>query len=223
MAERPYYEAYDERYRIAHAAGVRWMGDEPSPIVRETLEKYGVSRRRPILELGCGEGRDAEPLLADGYDLLATDVSPEAIRSCRQRLPAYAARFQTLDFLKGSLERRFAFIYAIAVLHMLVPDSDRAAFYRFIREHLEPGGLALIGSMGDGEHERQSDIRRAFELQERESGAGVLRVPSTSCRIVGFPTLERELTENGLQLVERGLCSMEPQFDRMMTVVVRQA
>ena len=121
--------------------------------------------------------------------------------------------------------RRSAFdhVYAIAVLHMLVPDTDRAAFYRFIREHLEPGGLALIGSMGDGEHERQSDIRRAFELQERESGAGVLRVPSTSCRIVGFPTLERELADNGLQPVERGLCSMEPQFDQMMTVVVRQA
>lgn len=148
--DRPYYEAYEERYRRAHAAGVRWMGDAPSGIVAETIERYSITADDPILELGCGEGRDAAPLLSAGFQVLATDISPEAIRYCRALFPQFAGRFRILDCLHGALDERFSFIYAIALLHMFVPDEDRRAFYRFIREHLRPGGLALIGSMGDG-------------------------------------------------------------------------
>lgn len=223
MPDRPYYEAYDERYRIAHAAGLRWMGGAPSAVVRETLEKYGVSRTDPILELGCGEGRDAEPLLRDGFSLLATDVSPEAIRYCRERSQGYADRFRILDCLRGELDESYSFIYAIAVLHMLVTDEDRSSFYRFIREHLKPDGLALIGTMGDGEREMSSDPTRAFELQERDSEIGPIRVAATSCRVVSFPVFEREIRENGLLLVEKGVCSVEPEFDRMMFAVVKRA
>ena len=124
MPDRPYYEAYDERYLIAHAAGLRWMGGAPSAIVRETLEKYGISHNDTILELGCGEGRDAEPLLREGFSLLATDVSQEAIRYCRERFPGNSDRFRVLDCLRGELDESFSFIYAIAVLHMLIPDAD---------------------------------------------------------------------------------------------------
>lgn len=59
----------------------------------------------------------------------------------------------------------FDFIYAIAVVHMLVLDEDRDGFYRFIYNHLKPEGLALICTMGDGEYEVKSDINQAFDIQ----------------------------------------------------------
>ena len=52
------------------------MGDAPSGIVLETVRKYGLEREQPMLELGCGEGRDAVPLLKNGYHLLAKCPSP---------------------------------------------------------------------------------------------------------------------------------------------------
>ena len=219
---KQYYNAYDERYKTAHEKGVNWAGSEPTPIVLELLRRYGIGPERPILEIGCGEGRDARALLARGYDLLATDVSPEAIRCCRAALPEHAECFQVLDCLTEKLDRRFDFIYAVAVIHMLVLDGDRAGFCRFLRDHLAPGGLGLICSMGDGEFEMQSDVSRAFELQERDHPSGKMRVAATSCRMVSMEHFRRELTENGLEIVESGLTASPPEFDSMLYAVVRR-
>ncbi len=222
MSGRSYYEAYDERYLIAHAAHFRWMGDVHSAIVSEVMHKYEISAEKAMLELGCGEGRDAAVLLKRSCNLLATDVSPEAIRFCRETMPEYADHFQVLDCVKGTYGRTFDFIYAIALLHMLVSDEDRQCFYRFIRDHLSENGIALIGSMGDGEREMQSDTAHAFDLQERNSPIGKIKVTATSCRIVSFRGMEREIKGNGLQLIEKGICAIEPEFDSMMYAVVRK-
>ena len=57
MMERKYYEAYDDRYRQVHSQNLQWFYDDPSPVVTQTIEEFGISRQDLILELGCGEGR----------------------------------------------------------------------------------------------------------------------------------------------------------------------
>lgn len=221
---RPYYKAYEDRYRQIHGLGLQWASDRPSPIVAQTMDGVRLSPAARLLEIGCGEGRDAAPLLEQGHDLLATDVSADAVAYCRRKFPRYAARFRVLDCLRDSLEGNFDFIYAVAVVHMLVRDEDRAGFYRFIREHLAPGGTALVGTMGDGSTERCSDPRDAFALQERvhEETGRTVRVAGTSCRMVGFAAWERELDENGLAVQEKGLTAVEPDFPQMMYAVAKR-
>ena len=160
-----YYEAYDLRYKQIHQQHLQWASDTPSPIVGEVLGRYPLPEGARILEIGCGEGRDALDLLRRGLDVLATDVSPEAVAFCQQKASDFEEHFQVLDCIAGTMEETFDFIYAVAVLHMLVLEEDRQAFYRFIRSHLKPQGLALICTMGDGETEAQSDIGTAFEPQ----------------------------------------------------------
>lgn len=222
---RKYYEAYDDRYIQVHARKLQWASDAPSPIVLQTVERCGITTDDAVLELGCGEGRDAFHLLEKGYSLTATDLSAEAVRYCRERWPEYASRFQVLDCLKGELEQKFSFIYAVAVIHMLVEDADRAGFYRFIREHLTDTGIALICTMGDGTIDRSSDISTAFDLQERthtESGEKLL-LAGTSCRMVQWDTFLGELDASGFSLAEWGLTSAEPDFPVMMYAVVRKS
>lgn len=222
--EPNYYEAYDLRYRQIHQQHLQWSSETPTPIVAEILQQYPLSHEAKLLEIGCGEGRDAIPLLEKGMDLLATDISPEAIRYCRERMPAFADRFQVLDCIGGEWPGTFDLIYAVAVLHMLVMDSDRRAFYRFIREHLKPDGLGLVCTMGDGLMECQSDIRTAFEDQERvhgESGKKV-RIAGTSCRIVSFASFEKELADNGLKVIQKGLTAAPPDFSQMLYALVRK-
>lgn len=225
MSERKYYHAYDDRYRQVHEKNLRWMSEEPSPIVAETIREFAISRQAEMLELGCGEGRDAIPLLRQGYGLLATDISPEAIAFCQKEAPEYAAQFCTLDCVSDKLDLRFDFIFAIAVLHMLVPDEDRNAFYSFIRSHLKAEGIALIGTMGDGVFERQSDIRTAFDLQERihEQTGTPVQIAGTSCRTVSSETFDAELKNNGLAVIRQGITAVEPDFPQMMFAVVKRA
>ena len=221
--ERKYYEAYDDRYRQVHGEELQWFADSPSPIVAEVLEGFGVDGK--ILEIGCGEGRDARFLLERGFDVLATDVSPAAIGYARRRFPAFAGQFRVLDCLTENLEESFDFIYAVAVVHMLVPDGDRDGFYRFIRGHLKPGGIALIGTMGNGQMELQSDVARAFDLQDRVHGqtGRELRIAGTSCRVVSWETFRAELNRNGLRLREQGMTAVEPDFPQMMYAVVEKS
>lgn len=79
IESRHYYEAYDDRYRQVHGENLRWFMEEPSPIVGQVLSEYGIPDNAKLLEIGCGEGRDARFLLKRGYDVLATDVSAEAV------------------------------------------------------------------------------------------------------------------------------------------------
>lgn len=222
---RKYYEAYDDRYRQVHAAGLQWSSDEPTPIVAETLQKYEISPHGKLLELGCGEGRDAFFLLRRGYDLLASDISAEAVAYCRGRAPEFSEHFAVLDCASGQLDSRFDFIYAVAVLHMLVEDADRAAFYRFLRTHLAPDGLALVCTMGDGTLERSSDVRTAFDLLPRvhQASGAAMEIAGTSCRMVSFPTFAQELSQAGLHTVESGLTAAVPHFNSLMYAVLRRA
>lgn len=220
--EKEYYKAYEERYKTAHQKGVSWSSDKQSPIVMEIIRKYGMTPNHQLLEIGCGEGRDSRTVLNGGYPLRATDISEEAVKYCKSVMPEYEKNFSVLDCLSDDLDEVFDFIYGIAVVHMLVLDKDRDGFYQFIYQHLKEDGIALICTMGDGEVEMQSDIRRAYELQEREHESGKMMVAGTSCRMVSFKTLEEELKRNNLDIVESGITSALPDFNSLMYVVVKR-
>ena len=217
-----YYTAYNDRYLQVHARNLQWADSAPSPIVAETMKKYGVGENAAILELGCGEGRDAAYLLEQKYNVLATDVSPEAIRYCREKFSDYAEHFQVLDCVAGTLNAKFDFIYAVAVVHMLVEDNDRARFYGFLREHLNPGGVVLVCSMGDGEMTCRTDPSWAFSLQERQhSQTGqTLSIAATTCRMVSADEFRKEIEARGMYIQEAGLTENVPGFSSMLYTVM---
>lgn len=224
MEARPYYEAYDDRYRQVHRENLEWFTRTPSPIVGQVMAQFGIGTNSKILELGCGEGRDAIALLEQGFDVLATDISPEAIAHCQRLAPEYTDCFQVLDCIDGKLEGEFDFIYAVAVVHMLVEDIHRKGFYQFIHSHLKECGIALICTMGDGEIQHKSDITNAFSLQERihEQSGKTVHIASTSCRMVDFPTFRTELEQNGFAILQEGQTAIEPDFTQMMYAVVHR-
>ena len=220
--ERKYYDAYDERYRQVHGQGLSWFDSGPSAIVGDVLREFQISGK--MLELGCGEGRDARFLLERGYDLTATDISPAAIDFCRAADPEHWDCYQVLDCVHGRLDEKFGFIYAVAVVHMLVEDADRAGFYAFLREHLTDEGTALVCTMGDGVMERKSDPKAAFEIQKRvhEASGRKVEIVSTSYRAVSFETFRREIEAAGLAVVKMGLTNIQPDYFSVMYAVVKK-
>lgn len=219
---KQYYEAYEERYKTIHQKGYSWSSDIATPIVLQTLSKYGIQKNDKILEIGCGEGRDANQLLKEGYNLLATDISKEAIKYCQSLNPDQSDCFKTLDCLSDNHDAKYRFIYAIAVIHMFVLDEDRQKFYSFIYNHLEENGFALICTMGNGKTEMQSDIKEAFELRRREHSIGEVEVAATSCRIVNFDTFNKEIKNAQLAIMEEGITSSSPDFSDLMFAVVKK-
>lgn len=219
--KKKYYEAYNERYKVIHKKGFSWSSDISTPIVLETIKKLNLSEEDSILEIGCGEGRDAKAILEHGYNLLATDISVEAIDYCKTMMPSFSNHFTVLDCLNDDNTGKYHFIFAVAVIHMLVLDEDRQKFYEFIRDHLDNDGFALICSMGNGEMEMKTDIDEAFSLKKREHHSGEVEVAATSCRMVSFKTLEKEINDAGLLIVDKGITSSLPDFNSLMFALIK--
>jgi len=79
--------------------------------------------------------------------------------------------------------------------------------------------------MGDGNRELQTDVRTAFDLQERihEQSGKEVQIASTSCRMVSFGTFRAELHRNGLEIIKEGITAAPPDFPEMMYAVVKKA
>ena len=155
-----YYYAYDKRYKQIHDMNLQWSSDEPTPILHEVISRYGIQKADRILEIGCGEGRDSLWLLEQGYHVLGTDISAEAIAYCKKKNPNFSDSFAQLDVCKDKMSHTFDFVYSIAVIHMLVRQEDRNQFLSFIRAHIKENGYGLILTMGDGETEISGDIKK---------------------------------------------------------------
>lgn len=122
-------------------------------------------------------------------------------------------------FLDRYLEKQYKWVYSIAALHMLVNDADRHKFLDSIYKILEPGGKALLVSMGNGVNEIKTDINNAFELQERNhiaTGKRVL-VAGTSYRSINWVSHKREIEKAGF-VIEKAINTENEEYGNCMTV-----
>lgn len=219
-----YYKAYDERYKKVHEKNISWTKDNNSEIVEKTLNKYDISKDSNVLEIGCGEGRDARYLLAKGYNVIASDVSEEAIRYCIEKDKKHSDNYVVLDVLNNNHKLKYDFIYSIACIHMLVLDDDRKRYYDFINNHLNKNGYALILSMGDGIKESKSNISDAYKEVKRTHGETKeeMLLPATSCRIVNMNNFIEEVSNSGLKVIESGITSIIPEFNEMLYILAKK-
>lgn len=221
---KKYYEAYDKRYKQVHSKGISWATNNNTKIVEDIILKYHLENKK-ILEIGCGEGRDARYLLNKNYNVLATDISKEAINYCIKNDLNHKDNYMVLDALSDTtLNEKYDFIYSIACLHMLVLDKDRNLFYKYIYNHLEDNGYSLILTMGDGIKESKSDITKAFDNVKRiheESNEEII-IAQTSCRIVNFDTLINEIKNNNFNIIEKGITEIENHFDKIMYILINK-
>ncbi len=127
-----------------------------------------------------------------------------------------------MDILKNNLKIKNDFIYPVAVLHMLVDDKDRHNFFIFIHDHLTDGGKAFIIVMGDGKETRKSDISKAFELSERSFANKVVKVATTSCRIVTWDEYLNEMKSAHLNVLDHYIDTTISGFSNSMVVEVEK-
>lgn len=221
---RNYYEAYDKRYKQVHDKGIAWATNNNTKIVEDIINEYGLSKTK-MLEIGCGEGRDARYLLNKGYDVLATDVSEEAIRYCREHDINNRDKYKVFDVLKDDKTiDKYGYIYTVACIHMLVLDEDRDKFYQYIYNHLDDKGYSLILSMGNGKDNSKTDIDKAFDDVKRRHQEldKDIDIAATSLRIVDFDTIFKEAKRNNFDIIEYGITSIDNHFDKIMYILVRK-
>jgi tellurite methyltransferase len=71
---------YDERYDQEDY----YWGKIPSKICYEVLELYPPKKDATLLDIGCGEGRNAVFFARNGYKVTAFDLSPKGVEKTKK-------------------------------------------------------------------------------------------------------------------------------------------
>ncbi len=168
-----------EVWRDRAEDSVSWY--EPTPARSlELIAALAPDRHAAILDVGGGESRLVDGLIAEGYhDLTVLDIAEPALEQVRARLGASADQVRWIvgDVLGSETIGSFDLWHDRAVFHFLVDAEDRDDYRRRLHGALRPGGVAVVATFGAHAPQECSGlpVRRytAAELVE-ELGDGVV-------------------------------------------------
>ncbi len=138
-----------------------------------------LDRRRRILEVGCGTGRNAVHFASMGHRVMAMDMSPGMLGLAVKRIQARGLS-SSVHFFQGdasSLPLKEGTVSAcvyVAALHHLPSRQERVDSLREIARCLRHGGSALVSVWAFEQKRFQEDLEAH---QGMKKGFGDVMVP----------------------------------------------
>jgi SAM-dependent methyltransferase len=161
---------FDRIYTDAEGdySAVFWADLEPGPHLLKWLKSGALKPAgQQAIVIGCGVGDDAEALSETGYAVTAFDISPEAIRLCKNRYPD-----TTVDYLVADLfdypphwTESFALVYECNTIQVL-PGKYRRQARDAIISLLAPQGYLLVSCRSRLQGEQEDDIPLPLDKEE---------------------------------------------------------
>ena len=105
-----------------------------------------------VLDMGCGQGRNALYLGLKGFDVTAVDNNPNAVQNVEElaRIEELNVRAFEYDLNAANIQENFDYMVATVVFMFLMPRYVPDVIAN-IKEHTNPGGYNLIVSAMDTE------------------------------------------------------------------------
>lgn len=105
-------------------------------------ETYGS----PILEIACGSGRITLPLLENGFQITAIDISEKMLTILKSKTKKDSALIiQQGDMRDFSIDKKFPVsLITYASFQLLLTEKDQITCLKNINHHLEKNGILII-------------------------------------------------------------------------------
>lgn len=132
---------YEERYKIEEY----YWGTMPGEMCLELLRRCYPTRPLRLLEVGCGEGKDAVFFARNGYQVTAFDVTESGIEKAKRLADIHQVEvnFFRADLHDYRLDEEFDVVYSSGVFHHILPELRREIMENYIA-HTAPGGMHAI-------------------------------------------------------------------------------
>lgn len=149
MSEKPYYYAYEERYRQVFAAGAELWGHAPDDEALVTMLTKWVDdnhlQGKRVIEFACGEGASGVILSRLGCRYHGVDLAPSAVEKAKTALQSFPqASISQLDMVREAIGDTYNAALDVMGFHMLVTDADRSGYLRNAYNSLNPGAPMLF-------------------------------------------------------------------------------
>lgn len=164
----------------------------PSPFAIY-IQKY-ISENNTLLELGCGNGRDAVYLANNGLSVIGMDQISEEIDFLNSKYSNENLKFICDDFTNIKLiNNTFNNIYSRFTLHA-ISEKQANDVLQWTLNHLENDGLFLL--------EVRSTNDELYNEGEKIIGERNVRITSHYRRFIEFDILKTKITNLGFHIVE---------------------
>ena len=141
------------------------------------MEAAGLTAKTYVIDVGGGDSRLVDHLVAKGLECLAAlDVSGAALQRAQARLGAVADTLVWIesDVADGWTLKPMDIWHDRAVFHFLIAAEDRRRYHAHLRQTLKPGGSVILATFAlDGPPTCSGSTRGA--VFTRVAGCGVWR------------------------------------------------
>lgn len=116
----------------------------PTPVFMDFFDRFDRDQAS-VLDVGCGQGRDALFIARRGYRVVGVDISPHGIRDLTVAAEAEGLEIEGVvaDLSEYRPSGAFDVVLADRTLHML-PTTVRLGVLRRLLDHTRDGGWMLI-------------------------------------------------------------------------------
>jgi len=127
--------------RLYRQPGFYW-GTEPNRLAHRLLETLPSVQGKTVVDLGCGEGRDAVYFAKNGLNVIAVDLSQAGLEKAKQWAETEGVALTTVraDLLSHRMDAKVDAVYSIGVLHYLPPRMRPDTFAHY-KAMTQSGGI----------------------------------------------------------------------------------
>ena len=142
-------------YDVGYSACDCFWGTEPGSFVRLLHTQVRDFSGLKVLDLGCGEGKNAVFLARQGAVVDAIDISERAIRNGMRQWPNVSGvKWQIADILQVQLApRSYDVAIAYGVFHCLQNETDIRLIVHHLKEAIRPSGYMIVCAFNDRRQE----------------------------------------------------------------------
>lgn len=137
---------YEERYRSEDY----YWGLNPNGLCLEIMRLRPPVKPYRVLDMGCGEGKDAVFLARNGYEVTAFDIADSGIEKGKmlaERCGTYVDFFKA-DITDYRLKEDYDIIFSSGMFHYVIPEK-RQEITENMKAHTTVGGIHVINVFVD--------------------------------------------------------------------------
>jgi tellurite methyltransferase len=134
----------ENHYSKWYAGEDYYWGKDPSKMCDRVIE---IIRPKPdfhprLLDLGCGEGRNAVYFAKQGFDVVGLDLSPLGLEKTKRYAQEVGVQIQTIqaDIVNYELSDSYDVIFSTGTLQYL-PQEVRPQRFQNYKDHTAPNGI----------------------------------------------------------------------------------
>lgn len=138
---------YDEGYSAVPC----FWGEDPGSLVKLFLERHSV-KGDLVLDLGCGEGKNANAFAAAGATVIAVDCSLDAITNGKNVFEGSPIEWCVADATSfGALQsdKTYDVVVAYGLLHCMSSEAEAEALINDVKRVTKADGTVILVAFND--------------------------------------------------------------------------